>query len=204
MQTQQQDETQDQLLLEDEETGELTRLVPLPGFGIALASFVPAFLMIFFGIPYLAGSPVASRVPVSLLRSTPPVVSPLSPEKGFVGAPPQEPAPMPSETPTKKASGPAAVPSPTLATPRPASPPTRPHVEPETAKPERSASTVTKDPAWVRGAAFSDRDSAERLAASVEQQGYPAKVRRDDTSVTPWVVWIGQHPGGMSPSERRK
>jgi hypothetical protein len=61
-----------------------------------------------------------------------------------------------------------------------------------------------KDDAWVRAAAFSDRDSAERLAASVEHRGYPAKVRRGDTPNTPWVVWIGKHPRGMTPSERRK
>jgi hypothetical protein len=210
---------QDTLPLEDEETRERAGLVPLHGVWIAVASFVPAFLTIFFGIPYLAGLPVASRVPVSLQRSTPPVVlSPLSRESGFVGAPPQEPAPMipmraveradelarvPS-TPTTEVSGTAAIPSPTPAAPRPASPPTRPQVEPEAAEAKRSASAVTKGPVWVLGAAFSDRDSAERLAASVEHQGYPAKVRRDNTSSTPWVVWIGQHPRATTPSERRK
>jgi sporulation related protein len=77
-------------------------------------------------------------------------------------------------------------------------------VEANAAKPKRSAPTVTKDHVWVRGAAFSDRDSAERFAARIEHQGYAAKVRREKTPTTPWVVWIDHHPRGMTPAERHK
>jgi hypothetical protein len=197
-----QDETQDKLPLEDDESGEPAGRVPAHGIWIAVATFVPAFLTIFFGIPYLA----ASRIPVSLQRSSPPVVLfRLLPERGFVGSPPQDPAPMmPSKTSTQEVSGIAIVPSPTLATPREAAPPPRPQGEPDVAEPKRSAPTVTRDAAWVRGAAFSDQISAERFAASVEQQGYLAKIRRDNTSSISWVVWIGQHPRATTSSEKRE
>ncbi len=185
----------------------------LHGILIALATFVPTFLAILFGIPYLAGLPVAGRFPAGLHGNTARIVSSLAPEQGLVEAPPPEPAPlMPTEmftravgqgdepaqlppTRTGETLAPAALAATTPAISPPASPP-RPQVEGKATEPRRSASTVTQDRAWVRGAAFSDRNSAERLAASIEHQGYAAKVRREDTPTTPWVVWIGKPPRG--------
>jgi hypothetical protein len=191
------------------------------GFWIALATFVPTFVAIFFGIPYLAGLPMETRFTSGLKGSILPGVSSLAPERGFVGAPPQEPAPMmPSETPAMLPVGHAAEPSRSPLTvarealgnaAEPATPPavprlasqSRPQVKPKAAKPKRSASTVTKDDSWVLAAAYADRDSAERLAASIERQGYRAKVRSNDATTTPWVVWISKQPRGMTPSERK-
>ena len=192
-----QDETQDDLL-EDEETEDIARRGPSHGIWIAAATFVPTFLATFFGVAYLAGLPMGTRFPAGLTGGPRPVMSTLAPQRDFVVTPREVQAPM------RAALGNAAVPATTPAIPRPASGPARPQVAHRAAEPKRSASTVTKDDAWIRGAAFSDRDSAERLAASIEQQGYPAKVRRDDTPNTPWVVWIGKHPRGMTPSERGK
>jgi hypothetical protein len=209
------DTTYDDLPVEDEEAEDVVGLGPVFGIGIVLATFVLTFLAIFFGIPYLAGLPIRSRFPESLQGSPPPVVSSRVPEPAFVGPLLHKPAPMvPPErrpkrveghaeaparlpsTPTREAvrnaPGNAAVPASTPAIPRPALRPTRPQVEPEAAEPERSASAVRKDDAWVRGAAFADREAAERLAASIARQGYPAKVRREDAPTTLWVVWIGQ------------
>jgi cell division protein FtsN len=76
-------------------------------------------------------------------------------------------------------------------------------IKPVAAEPKRSVSTVTKDDSWLLAGAFADQGSAERLAASIERQGYPAKVRRHDATATPWVVWIGKQPRGMTPSERK-
>jgi hypothetical protein len=204
-----------------DEDDEGVGLSPSRGFWIALATFVPTFVAIFLGIPYLAGLPMETRFPSGLKGSIPPVVSSLAPERRFVGAPPQEPAEMmPSETPAmlpaghavgpsrspltaaRGALGNAADPATAPAVPRPASQ-SRPQVKPKAAEPKRSASTVTKDDSWLLAAAFADRDSAERLAASIERQGYRAKVRRNDATTTPWVVWIGKQPRGMTPSERK-
>jgi hypothetical protein len=199
-----------------EETEEGAGLRRSRGFWIALATFVPTFVAIFFGIPYLAGLPMETRFPSGLKGSIPPVVSSLAPERGFVGAPPQEPAPrMPSAPsamlPVGHAGGPSrsrltaatrALGTAAPAVPRPASQ-SRPQVKPKAAEPKRSASTGTKDDSWLLAAAFADRDSAERLAASIERQGYPAKVRRHDATTTPWVVWVGKQPRGMTPSERK-
>lgn len=193
-----QDETQDDPPDEDEETEEIARRGPSHGIWIAGATFVPTFLATFFGVVYLAGLPMGTRVPAGLKGGPQPVTSALAPQRAFVATPRQAQAPM------REALGNAAVPATSAAIPRPASGPTRPQVAPKAAEPKRSASTVTKDDAWVRAAAFSDRDSAERLAASIEQEGYPAKVRRGDTPNARWVVWIGKHPRGMTPSERRK
>jgi hypothetical protein len=64
------------------ETGEpeaVTSRGSLHGIWIALATFVPTFLAIVFGIPYLAGLPMASRFPAGLHGSLAPVVSSLAP-----------------------------------------------------------------------------------------------------------------------------
>jgi hypothetical protein len=194
-----QDETQDDLPVEDEETEDIARRGPSHGIWIAAATFVPTFLATFFGVAYLASLPMGTRFPPGLKGGPPPVTSTLAPQRDFVATPRQAQAPI------REALGNAAVPATTPAIPRPASGPTRPQVKPKADELKRSTSTAPKkDDAWVRAAAFSDRDSAERLAASIEQQGYPAKVRRGDTANTPWVVWIGKHPRGMTPSERRK
>lgn len=184
-----QDQTPDDLPAEDEEPREVARWAPSHGIWIAGATFVPTFLAIFFGVAYFAGAPVGTRFPASLEGGPQPAMSALAPQRDFVATPPQQ-----AQAPVREALGNTAAPPTTPASPRPASRPTHPQVEPKAVKPKRSAATVTKDVAWVRGAAFPDRDSAERLAASVERQGYPAKVRRGDTPATPWVVWIGKHP----------
>jgi cell division septation protein DedD len=194
-----QDETPDDLPAEDEEPKEVARWGPSHGIWIAVTTFVPTFLATFFGIAYLAGPPTGTRFPAGREGEPQPVMSALAPQRDFVAIPRQQ-----AQAPAREALGNAAVPPTTPASRRPALQPTHPQVEPKAAKPKRSAATVTRDAAWVRGAAFSDRDSAERLAASIERQGYPVKVRRDDTPNTPWVVWIGKHPRGMTPSERGK
>jgi hypothetical protein len=193
-----QDETQDDLPLENEDPEEINRLGPSHGIWIAVATFVPTFLVTFFGVAYLAGLPMGTRFPSGLKSGPPPVTSTLAPQRDLVAPPGQARAPM------REGLQDAAVPATTPAIPRPASGPTRPQGAPKATELKRSVSTVTKDDAWVRAAAFSDRDSAERFAASIERQGYPVNVRRGDTPNTPWVVWIGKHPRGMTPSERRK
>jgi hypothetical protein len=205
----------------DEERHDDERCPPLgrwQGPWIAAATFVPTFLAIFFGLTYLAGLPMEPQSVEGLKGGPPPVVSALPPQEGFAATPPPAQAPMMSSggLPMRavgQADEPPQLPSPptrepleapmsstTPATPRPPSRPTRPPVEPKAAEPKR---TVTKDDAWIRGAAFSNRGAAERLAASIEHQGYPARVRRDGTPRTPWVVWIAKQPKRMTPPEQK-
>ena len=89
------------------------------------------------------------------------------------------------------------------ASPRPVEAAMRSPVEAKAAELQQSP-PVPRDTAWIRGAAFPDRDSAESLAISIELQGYPTKVGRGDTAATLWVVWIGKYPRGMTPSGRRE
>jgi hypothetical protein len=210
---------QDDLLAEDEEPEEAAGVGPSHGLRIALATFVPTFLAIVLGIPYLAGLPTASRFRAGLERSSPTAVSSLAPGGDIVGrarapmTPPEmltawvaghadEPARLPS-TPMQEAVGAATGLATTPAIARPGLRHPQSQVAPKAAEPKRSESAVTKDATWLRAAAFADRDSAERLAASIERQGYPTKVRRNDATSTPWVVWIGKQPRGMTPSERK-
>ena len=51
---------------------------------------------------------------------------------------------------------------------------------------------------WTPAAAFTDRAAANRLASSIEKQGYPVEIRQDGSSSRPWVVWIGAQPSGGS------
>jgi DedD protein len=47
---------------------------------------------------------------------------------------------------------------------------------------------------WVQIAAFKDANQAVRLATRMRREGYPADVRRRDSTANPWVVWIGKYP----------
>lgn len=184
-----QDETQDDLLLESEDPGDIGDIEgdeaaergPIHGIWIAVATFVPTFLTIFFGATYLAGPLVGSRFEAGQKGGPPAIVS--------VRASREAAAPIVSSgVPTVKTMEGADKP------PRVLSSPAR----------ENLGTAAVPALAWVRGAAFPDRDSAESLAADIQHKGYPAKVRRDDTDTTAWVVWIAKHPRGRALSERRE
>jgi hypothetical protein len=176
-------------LLESEDPGDIGDIEgdeaaergPIHGIWIAVATFVPTFLTIFFGATYLAGPLVGSRFEAGQKGGPPAIVS--------VRASREAAAPIVSSgVPTVKTMEGADKP------PRVLSSPAR----------ETLGNAVVPALAWVRGAAFPDRDSAESLAADIQHKGYPAKVRRDDTDTTAWVVWIAKHPRGRALSERRE
>jgi hypothetical protein len=184
----------------------LTRPGPAQGIWIAVTTFVPTFLVTVFGIPYLAGLPVASRSPADLHGGTPATMASRGPDRGFGGVPPNE---MPREmgamrpvgladapawwasTPIELSLGNAPVPATPSAIPRPAARPTPSPIEPKAAEPHRSAPPVTKDDTWARGPAFLNQDAAARFAARMQRVGFPTYVRREDRRGTRWVVWIG-------------
>ena len=167
------------------------------GIGVAAATFVPTFLATYFGIVSLAGLPMGTRSPAGPTGGPPPVMSSLAPQRDLVASPRQAQAPI--QEALKKATAPAT----TSAIPRLAPRTTRPDGEPKAAQSKRPAAAAPKNSTWVRGAAFPDRDSAERLAASIESRGYSVTVRRDDRSSASWVVWISKNPR-MTPPEPRK
>jgi hypothetical protein len=181
-------ETQDDMPLESddtedtEDTEEVASSGPLHGIWIAGATFVPTFLTIIVGATYLAGLPMGTRLAPGGKGDPPPVVSVVVSQRGSVDAQRQ------ADAPTVKTVGDADKPT------RMPSPSTREALD-------KAAVPATT---WVRGAAFPDRDSAERLAARIEQEGYPSRVRRDGSSATAWVVWIAKHPRGRTPAERRE
>ena len=164
-------------LLRNEESEEHARSGLLRGIWIAVATFVPTFLTVLLGTAYLADLPTGTGIGANLRAGSEPGMSAPPLQRNSVTIPRR------SEAPTKALAS-AAGGATSRAVPRPVP-------RPAQAEAKRSASTVTKDATWVRGGAFPDRDTADRLAASVERRGYPAKVRRDDRA---WVVWIWKHP----------
>jgi cell division septation protein DedD len=181
-------ETRDDLPIEGDdtedtkETEEVASSGPRHGIWIAAGTFVPTFLTIVLGATYLAGLPMGTRLAPVGKGDPQPVVSVVGSPRGSVDTQRQ------ADAPTMETAGGADKPS------RVPSPSTREALD-------KAAVPATT---WVRCAAFPDRDSAERLAARIEQEGYPSRVRRDGTSATAWVVWIAKHPRGRTPAERRE
>ncbi len=69
------------------EPGDMDRKLPLRGPAIAAATFVPTFLAIFFGLPYLLSSGTITQTPRAsspspLVAATAPLGSPLNPDVG--------------------------------------------------------------------------------------------------------------------------
>ena len=185
---------------EEDDADEVDALLPpLPGPVIAAATFVPTFLAIVFGLSYLLGgatqpahtanapersaaaSPLGALITPPLVENAPVERSAPSPA---VTLPPAQPQPAIS-------SAPAPSPARTAEPARPA-PESTPTVQPRAAVDSRK---VERD--WTPAAAFADREAAERLASSIQQQGYPVEIRQEQ-SARPWVVWVGAQPRGDS------
>ncbi len=191
---------------EEHRVADMASILPLRGLTIAAATFVPTFLAVFFGLPYLLGSTTTARTPGTPSPS-PPVAAtaPLSSEVGpDVTAPRESPERSSRVEPTTPR---APEPAPAAPAPEPAPPPALPPAPsraPEPARPAvaRSAPEPRPTPAaskpgeWTPAAAFADREAAGRLASSIQKQGYPVEVRQDGSSSRPWVVWIGAQPSG--------
>jgi hypothetical protein len=233
--------------------------LPFRGLAIAGATFVPTFLLVFFGLPYLLGPDGPIHAAIATVRSS---------EAPLAEAPPAAPLPVPrseasrSSSPTRPAVQPPATAAPAPGAPKadqaapatalqpsltpPSAPSRAARVEPSApveppAPAESRAPEVTREPSlpppahratperrpsqearngndsrpadsrvveakpasrdgrdWTPAAAFTDRAAANRLASSLETQGYPVEIRQDGSSSRPWVVWIGAQPSGGS------
>ena len=158
------------------------------GIWIALSTFVPTFLTVVLGIPYLAGLPMTTRSPVGSLDCAPPAVS--SPAPGAapgrtirVGGLADAGAQLAS-TPAREAMGHAAISATDSLR-------TTPSHEPKAAEPLPSAAAIMRDGVWARGPAFLQEESAAHFAARMQRVGFPTHVTRDDRRGVRWVVWIG-------------
>ncbi|HKW90471.1 MAG TPA: SPOR domain-containing protein, partial [Methylomirabilota bacterium] len=60
-------------------------------------------------------------------------------------------------------------------------------------KPAKPAASASKRTFTVQIAAFKDAKQAGRLAARVKSDGYPADVRRVESTMVPWVVRVGSY-----------
>ena len=233
--------------------------LPFRGLAIAGATFVPTFLLVFFGLPYLLGPDGPIHAAIATVRSS---------EAPLAETPPAAPLPVPrseasrSSSPTRPAVQPPATAAPAPGAPKadqaapatalqpsltpPSAPSRAARVEPSApveppAPAESRAPEVTREPSlpppahratperrpsqearngndsrpadsrvveakpasrdgrdWTPAAAFTDRAAANRLASSIEKQGYPVEIRQDGSSSRPWVVWIGAQPSGGS------
>lgn len=145
-----------------------------PGMWIALATFVPTFLAVAFGVPHF-------------LASTPPraVTAPATP----TGWEWRGPAALADDAPT---------PRPSLETRERAASVETTAIRPTAAKPAPAG-----DSAWAPAAAFSDNKTAARLASAMHNQGYRVDVRREDSATRPWVVWIKANPQDRRAVEAR-
>lgn len=158
------------------------------GIWIALSTFVPTFLTVVLGIPYLTGLPMTTRSPVGSLDCTPLAVS--SPAPGAapgrtirVGGLADAGAQLAS-TPATEAMGNVAISATDSLR-------TTPSHEPKATEPLPSAAAIMRDGVWARGPAFLQEESAAHFAARMQRVGFPTHVTRDDRRGVRWVVWIG-------------
>jgi len=205
-----QDETDN---LATEEQAEASDTSTLQGLCIAAVTFIPTFLAVFLGIPYLLGLLVSAHLPDVPENRPQSAMSAMAPSRNLLPSLPEptltKPSDSPAESPLQpRGETPAAAPienrvpqssleAPTVApTPRTQS---APRDQSRVMDSKRSGARAREERAWTLAAAFEDQESATRLAASIERRGYPTKIRREESAERPWVVWIGKHPRGRLP-----
>jgi cell division septation protein DedD len=66
--------------------------------------------------------------------------------------------------------------------------------KPTAIRPKAPNPAAAEDSAWTPAAAFSDNQTAARLASTMRNQGYRVDVRHEDAATRPWVVWIKANP----------
>ena len=168
---------------DDPETG-----TPLLGIGIAFGAFVPTFLLIVIGLPYLL-APIAVPVAAAPDPATLSLLSTTVMDRSSKPDPSDRSAASLSElVETRAVSGSWASPD-RARTTRP---------DDDEARPARITSTDAVS--WTRAAAFADNQAAARLARSLRGQGYRVDLRREDGATLPWVVWTGKPPAPPRPA----
>jgi hypothetical protein len=183
---------------EQSETEEWTAFdyLPSPGIWIALVTFVPTFLAVVIGVPHVLTSALAPhttepRVPVAPRSATTASATPtgwsadLRPVFLATSVPSGReergrPTTLVDDSPT---------PQPSLETTDLAA-----SAKPTAIRPKAPKPAAAEDSAWTPAAAFSDKQTAARLASTMRNQGYRVDVRHEDAATRPWVVWIKANP----------
>jgi hypothetical protein len=163
---------------EQTETEEWTAFDYLPSHGmwIALATFVPTFLAVVIGVPHVLTSALAPH-------TTEPRVA-VAPRSAMTA----------SATPTGWSADLRPM---FLATSVPRGMETAEFAaspKPTAIRPNAPKPAPAEDSAWTPAAAFSDNQTAARLASTMRNQGYRVDVRHEDAATRPWVVWIKANP----------
>jgi len=212
----------------------LRLLASIPGPLIAVATFVPTFLAIFFGLSYVGaslqtGAPAPSATALmsdpatQAPRTADALRDPFVPPRVFEAPPARSGDPRDGTRPSEsreplRAPSVADLPTPAIESTGPTLPPAQPRATiapvPESrvgraAEPPRQpqAAVLNTTPQrssgrdWTPAAAFADREAANRLVSSIQQQGYPVEIRQESSSSRPWVVWIAGQPRA---GERRR
>jgi cell division septation protein DedD len=159
--------------------------LPSHGMWIALATFVPTFLAVVIGVPYvltsvLAPHTIEPRVPAAPRSATTASATPTGWSADL----------RPMFLATSVPSG--------METAKLAASPKPPAIRPKAPTP-----APAEDSAWAPAAAFADNQSAARLASTMRNQGYRVDVRHEDAATRPWVVWIKANPENRRADETR-
>jgi len=172
--------------------------LPSHGMWIALATFVPTFLAVVIGVPYvltslLAPQTIEPRVPVAPRSATPALTASATPtgwpaELRPVFVATSGPSGMEETSRPKTLVDEAPTPQPGLETAKLAA------SQPTAIRPKAPKPAPAEDSAWAPAAAFADNQSAARLASTMRNQGYRVDVRHEDAATRPWVVWIKANP----------
>ena len=170
--------------------------LPSHGMWIALATFVPTFLAVVIGVPHVLTSALAPhtidpRVPVVPRAATTASATPTGWSADL--RPPFLATSVPSGMEGRGRPTPlvddALTPQPSLETTELGASPRPTAIRPNAPKP-----APAEDSAWTPAAAFSDNQTAARLASTMRNRGYRVAVRHEDAAARPWVVWIKANP----------
>lgn len=167
----------------DQETG-----TPLLGIKIALSAFVPTFLLIVLGLPYLLA-------PISVPVATAPDPATLSLLSTAVMDPSSR-----SDSRDRSAASLSDLVETRAVSRSWASPDRARATRPGDDEPRPARIPAPDAVSWTRAAAFADDQAAARLARSLRGQGYRVDLRREDGATLPWVVWIGKPPTPSRPA----
>jgi hypothetical protein len=160
---------------------------PWRPIALGLATFVPTFLLVVIGLPYLL-------VPTAAPPATPGTM-PLASTTLLGSSPPASMArsavPLPEFLETWPLSDKGANSDPAGVS------------KPESVEPKPLTSVSGDTASWARAAAFADQHAAGRLTATLRKDGYRVDLRREDSATLRWEVWISKSPAPSRPPTER-
>ncbi len=193
--------------LEDDEELEDS---PFRGIWVGIVSAVVTFTLVFI-VPYWLGwwTPGPSRSNATREGDAPSVASPLAPNSPLSASTGKM---AEAEKNNKLALSPPATKKDGTGTPTgPSARAGTSRADSKAGAPAEPKGTEAKNPAgssstgafWIQVAAFKEAKQATRLSARIRRDGYPAEVRRRESTANPWVVWVGKYANRRQAEEVR-